>query len=878
MSRRETLHLIRRILCLAATPPMVRSGERQLELSFWAEPAGRERGADLDLLSERVHGLALELTLLIQMEVSGLVASPLRGPRRHRVGLGGTPRLRLLEEWRNGHAIDDDPWTLGTPAASREDGFADGLGRVRALAEALELTPGRVTEITRRLYGLIAGLSPEEDPAGLIHGHAQRHVLRPAGGDRLAFHVDRLRGSGRGAIHTPPELAHELVNTLFRLAAGEETPSFLDPACGSGQFLLSAAARLVQAGPGKTSDRADQDLDRLVSLRGLHGVDVDPSAARIAAWNLSHQAARATREILHRGAADRAEAPPAIDIGSALDQLFGRSFPYFLGTQIQVGNALQIEPSTFSPGFLWQRRYPEIFAQERPGFDIVAGNPPWVSYGLRDHLAAPDEERLYYQRLFPAGTQYKLSLYPIFMELALRLCRAGGAHGFLVPDSVLAGHHYSRIRSLLLSTTELCELTLIESGVWPGVIVGHTLMYAVRKNPTGGQTAVAVRNRIVRSAAARGRGSSRSQGDDGPGVSERRSGLSETSVWVPLDHYSPAGQAPLRMYRDEEEMGFFSRIQSSPLRVRDVAWTYSGLIARYGQQSMQSDRPLDAFLLRDPSGRIVLHDPDAREQWREALLSGSQIVEHSIRGGGGYLYWPRLHADISRLYKSGYVISRYESPKVFLRQTGDRLVAAVDRRTLLCLNNIHLVGSKSPADISPLILAGILMSGPLQRAYRISSLESARPLAQVDLKMVEGLPWPSDAAGGPIGLGTYPARPFPPAKRLLRSLDRALAHDDSAALLQVAEDAWRLPDAPYADTSLTGRHVLHVLLQWLLEKLEVASEIVPAKRVRRSGTGALRSRSPGPRPGTSKEDLELYRGLLDGIVSVFFQLTTPTAR
>lgn len=862
MSRRETLDQLRRVLALAASVPPKPTHPDQLELPFGSPPRVADDDTELAAHSDCVHDLILELVLAAQMELSGLVASPVSGPRRRRVGLGAVPPLRLLEEWEQARPTAADPWELGLPAACREGAYAGCLSRIRDAAEACELNAARLTEIVRRLYPLVLRMGPEEDLPGLVHGHAQRYGLRLAGSGRLAWKNDRLRGRSHGAIHTPLELAAELTRVCLRIHGRDGTPSFLDPACGSGQFLMAAASALARrqtrCADGKTEVA---DCSHLEFLRHLYGVDLDPRASRIAAWNLSYWAAL--------------RFPRSAEKASALDELLGLGFPYFLGRQIQVGNALQIEASPFSPGFLWERRFPEVFQESEPGFDMVVGNPPWVSYGLRNRVAAPEEERVYYERLFPAGTQYKLSLYPIFMELAIRLCRPGGVQGFLVPDSILAGHHFSRIRRLLLTATELMELTLIEAGTWPGVHVGHTLMYAVRKKKAGLQPPVSVRNRILEPASGRAASARRRlRGDPEAAPSEEgHSAFVEHAVWVPSVQYSAAGSAPLRIFRDAEEMAFLSRIQSGPLRFRDVAWTYSGLIGRFGQHSIQGERPLEIFELRDPSGRLLFSDTAARERWRPALLSGGEVTDYHIRWVGGHVYWPQAREDLVRLYKSGYDLARYEKPKVFLRQTGDHLTAAVDRQGLFCLNNLHLVGSLEQAKIPPLILAGMLMSGPVRRAYGISSLESSRPLAQVDLKTLESLPYPCDSSGAPIGSGAIPPRTTPPARKVLRSLDRAHANEDTAAVLELAEKAWRCGAQPMTSGSLTGREALSLLLLWFLERLESAARASATERA------ARQSRPENARPRTRETrhpDFEIIEPLFDEIVSLFFQLSTAT--
>jgi adenine-specific DNA-methyltransferase len=854
MGRRESLDQVRRILLLAAAPsyrPLTES--RQLEFSFFdaetRDVSGEEGNPDLRELSNRLHELVLELVLMLQAESSGLVESPLGRRGRRRLGLGADPPLRLIEEWDRAIPPAESPWMQGRPHASRETAWADALGRARELADSCGLGPPRIREIVRRLYPVATRVTAVDDLPGTIVGHGRRHTLARSSSGRFTFRLDREQARGTGAVHTPPELAEELVEVLWDAGGFDpagNAPEVLDPACGSGQFLLAAARRLAGASAapesGPAGRAADPGAEIVETLRHIHGVDVDPHSARIAAWNLAYWAATELRARQAWGDGDGDAA------GRLIDRAFGTTFPPLFGSQVQVGNSLQVEPSSFSAGFLWERRFPGIFERPRPGFDLVTGNPPWVSYGLRDHGPAPEEERRYYERCFPAGTQYKLTLYPIFMELALRLCRAGGVHGFLVPDSVLAGHHFSRIRQLLLSEADPVELTLIEGAPWPGVHVGHTLLYAVRKKRPGTSGPVDVRNRILKATPGR-----------------LAAPADARELHVPAGAYSSPGSTGLRIYRDEGEVEFLSRIQAAPLRFKDVAWTYSGLIARHGQKTVQAQAPRADFRIPGAAGGGAFVDPDASRHWKPALLGGSEVVPFAVRWRGGHLYLPGRPEDIPVVYKSGFDLARYEGTKVFLRQTGDRLVAAVDRDGLLCLNNLHLVGSLVKPSIPPPVLAAMLLSGPVQRAYRISSLEVSRPLAQVDLKSVGELPYPSDAAGLPAGAGLLPSRSSPAGRRLLRRIERGLADPDSGDLAALAETARSAGPAPIEPAGVPGDGAMTLLLLEIAEAMEREAAAVPEP-------GGSAIPGIGRRAEAGARETSRLQPLLDEIVSILFDV------
>ncbi|MCA9729433.1 MAG: N-6 DNA methylase, partial [Candidatus Eisenbacteria bacterium] len=727
MNRTDAIRQIRRILLLAASKRSLVRNEAQLALPLGLSDPDTTGPDDLPVLSDLLHAFALELVCLVQMEQWGVVCSPLSEQKR-RLKIGGAPALRLLQEWNQvptsaGPAVDLDTLPLlgewrsrtqprvprrlsqldqeareltadevltdvSTPVTGREAAFRAALARACRLARCLDLSTSEIEDMAKRIFGLCAEAMPEDDIAGLVHGHGQRHRLVATARGRFSFQIDRERSRGQGVFATPPELIAELARAVLDdlNLDGDDSVFIVDPACGTGAFLLAAARRLA-------TDEAS-----LPRLTQLHGVDLDPQAVRVAAHNLSLYAAAVLQ------GPDVTRARSRSMVGDRLDSVFGEPYPHLLGRQLYVGNALSTEASSFSPAFLWEKRFPAAFTRSKPGFDVVIGNPPWISYGLRDRAAADEEQRDYYQRLFPAGTQYKLTLYPLFMELAMRICREGGVHGFLVPDSVLTGHHFSRIRKQLLTGSELLELALVETSSWPGAHVGFTVFYAARRRGGRADDVTHVRNRMLRGvrAGSRRRASTLSLlKNEEPELPASRFESSE--VWVPAEQYGARDGRPLRIFRDTTEMDFLRAMLRTSHRFAHVAWTYSGLIARYGQKSVQSQHAESRFVLRDRRGREVHADSDAARRWQAALLSGSEVTPYHVEWQGGRVYLPEGRTFLSEVYKSGFDLERYRRPKVFLRQTGDRLVAALDRDGLLCMNNLHLVGGSDASGVSPLL-------------------------------------------------------------------------------------------------------------------------------------------------------------------------------
>jgi methylase of polypeptide subunit release factors len=763
---------------------------------FDGETSGAPESVDLRLLSQRAHRLLADLIALLLLELEGLVDSPLNTRVRARVRLGAPSRSRILAEWglplreaEPGELFDEAARATPMPvAANPEAFFGKVLDSARSTARALHLTAPTIEELIRWLLPVIARCAPEDDPVGWIHAHALRHQLQPGLGQRLRFQVDRERGRSHGVLYTPPPLTEALVDAvLTRWAERPPSPAsgsmfdsagatpgvppperVLDPSCGSGQFLLSVAHRFLEGREGKPEEI-------LSIFRSLHGVDIDPAAATLAGLNLSLQAVRA---LCRTQGADAGAVVPWLQ-----DQL-GPGFPWFLGSQIHQGNALLLATTDGGHNFRWTDRFAAIFAGDRPGFDIVIGNPPWVSYGLRDRAGPGEEESAYLRRLYTFGAQYKLSLYPLFIELALRLTRPGGYHGFLVPDSFFTGRHFSRIRAHLLEESQPLLFCLVEAGPWPGVHVGHTAFYCVRRRPTH-EPDEPVMTRVLQlpQSTRRSRRTARSKLPLFGAPVERNVPVRvEASVFRDTPHHA------FRIFREEGERRFVETIERAPLRCEDLIETYSGLIARFGQETVTGPREGE-FVLLDRSGKEILRDAAAGRRWRPALHSGAEVEAFRTRWRGGTLYVPEDYEILRKVYKSGFDIERYAGPKVLLRQTGDRMVAARDLRGFLCLNNVHILTVRDDADVDLRFVCGLLLSETMQRYYQVIALEAGRPLAQVDLVTVRSLPYPCDRSGEPFGQALPPSRLPRAAAAVVRAMEDGVRGRRTADALDPVERA-----------------------------------------------------------------------------------------
>ena len=140
----------------------------------------------------------------------------------------------------------------------------------------------------------------------------------------------------------------------------------------------------------------------------------------------------------------------------------------------------------------------------------------------------------------------------------------------------------------------------------------------------------------------------------------------------------------------------------------------SGLIGKEGKDSIISTKKTSA-------------------KWLPGLVSGKEVLRYAINRSGHFILW-----DIPKLH-SGFKEAIYDAPKIFMRQTGDTIIAAYDDNNLLCLNNLH-VGNIINEDYDLKYVLACLNSKLLNHYYHLISLEFGRTMAQTDIETVESLP------------------------------------------------------------------------------------------------------------------------------------------
>lgn len=229
----------------------------------------------------------------------------------------------------------------------------------------------------------------------------------------------------QGSHYTPPALVDWVLGETLRAHGGRGASApttVLDPACGAGNFLLAAAGRLACSGGPRITD---------VLARSVFGIDVDEPAVALCRARLA--------ELIPRDAppAERAAVESAlarhIVVGDALD---GRTI------DVLAADALVADAAA---------------TPHAGAFDLVVGNPPFLNQ-LERATAASRARAAELRERFGGAIGGYADLAGAFLLDALRVVRAGGVVGFVMPQSFLAATDAGAVRARALEQASMRAL------------------------------------------------------------------------------------------------------------------------------------------------------------------------------------------------------------------------------------------------------------------------------------------------------------------------------------------------------------------------------------------------------------------------------------
>jgi predicted type IV restriction endonuclease len=378
----------------------------------------------------------------------------------------------------------DDRYNSGLFHFQKEKGRSS---QVDDLTPHLTIDDKVLKDIFKNLYYPDSPYEFSVLPAEIL-GHVYEQflgkVIRLTSGHQAKVeYKPEVRKAG-GVYYTPTYIVDYIVRqTVGKLVEGKKPGPrsplskirILDPACGSGSFLLGAYQFLLNwhlqayaQDPVKWTRSRDPRIYQVsggeykltiserkrILLDHIFGVDIDSQAVEVTKLSLllkvlegedQHSVARQLKLFQKR---ERA----LPDLGNNIkcgNSLIGPDF--FHGRQM----ILTDDEETYRiNAFDWLAEFPEIMAQG--GFDAVIGNPPYIRIQTLKEWAPKEVE--FYKRHYQAAARGNYDIYVLFVEKGLDLLNRKGSLGFILPHKFFNAQYGEALRGLIAQDQSLSRV------------------------------------------------------------------------------------------------------------------------------------------------------------------------------------------------------------------------------------------------------------------------------------------------------------------------------------------------------------------------------------------------------------------------------------
>jgi len=322
-------------------------------------------------------------------------------------------------------------------------------------------------EIINGLYGdkesgvkyNFAAIKP--DILGKVYEQYLGHLLQKAG--KKGEDIGKTKRKKHGIYYTPTFVVDYIVKSalgpvLDRCKTIHDLKKIkvLDPACGSGSFLVKAL-EMINDKYKKLGAKGDGFTKIQIVTENIYGVDIDEQAVEIARLNLLLNVLN--KQIKLPLLSNNIKNGNSLIFGTDKDlkKYFGKNFK---------------EKKPFN----WKEEFPSVFKQG--GFDVIIGNPPWVE---SRKLEKRDKE--YFKYKYNVATK-QYDLFSIFIEKGISVLKNESPLGFIVPNRYITNLDYGDFRKFLLENCKLLQIIDVGEGIFEGVQMPASIIILQKSKDT----------------------------------------------------------------------------------------------------------------------------------------------------------------------------------------------------------------------------------------------------------------------------------------------------------------------------------------------------------------------------------------------------------
>ena len=583
---------------------------------------------------------------------------------------------------------------------------------------------------------------------GNVYEQFLAKVIRITPGHRAVIEEKPEVKKAGGVYYTPSYIVDYIVkNTIGKLCEGKDPKQIsklkiLDPACGSGSFLLGAYTHLlnhhrdwyVENNPKKHTKQIYRGKGaqwfltiaekKRILLSNIFGVDIDSQAVEVTKLSL----------LLKVLEGETQETLPFRE----------RALPD-LGNNIKCGNSLigpdfydNIDPDSVTDelrrkinAFDYKAEFPQIFSGKNPGFNAVIGNPPWGA-------EFAEQELIYHKNSNKEIIVRMIDSFMYFVYQSSKKLRFDGYLGMILPDVVLYQSDNLKLREYLLRHFRI-HILLNMGEVFHKVTRPASILIVQQGNRSKHVVAVSDLSLLTKS--------------------DKELFLFQPSHFRQLPQRQ-LEHLPTKLFITShlDEYKLLNKLKTEPHEPLQQFIDQDGI-----QRGVSPDLK-EAFII--PSSTVSDFKLE-KTKLRRVLTGGRQVKRFFIQPPNLWLIYTNRNDDFSKLpnicsyidsFKDSitckevkqkkhplYSLHRPRKERIFLKDsklvgviTGDKIIIALDDAKTFATDGLFLFSTKEAINVK--YLMGVLNSRLFVFVYRLLTFENRRVLAQVKPTLLSQLP------------------------------------------------------------------------------------------------------------------------------------------
>jgi|ERR1700757_155707 len=565
---------------------------------------------------------------------------------------------------------------------------------------------------------------------------------------------EHLKRKSHGIFYTPDYIVNFIIeNTVGELLKKCKTVKeiekikIIDPACGSGSFLIRAFDVFYDSYKKVTGNRTldtlyDLEIRKKILLHNLYGVDLDEKAIEIAKLNLLLRGLEGLPD-LDRNIHDRKILPNLslnIRCGNSLisgeyehkedndenqlSLIFDKGSEYkenlkkltelkeefyleednlkkdklidnILNNENLINKYLnsslgsnfkdidKLKPFNFEVAFC------EVMNPKYGGFDCVIGNPPFVQ--LSSEKSTTEGLKRYLLKKFKSSMG-RLNTFGFFTKKGMDLLNSNGYFGYIIPNTITTQDYYEDLRAMILKECNIKSIVMFDKLPFKDAVVENVILVLEKKE----KSTASKSNKIS---------------------------IIEVDENINFNLVKNISQ---KLYEETPKHSFNVSFNVHANSLKNKIENLTKPLGTFMEINQ-------AIALKSDRAKWV-SDKKKNSKYKPLLVGGRNIGRYSTNWDGTY-----LHYDLNGIHSCKREDIFLSKEKIFFQRVSSKLIATLDTKKFYGLHTL-VVMNLNPGELNIRFFLGIFNSKLMNYYYRITFASTKTVFAEIGARQVKQLP------------------------------------------------------------------------------------------------------------------------------------------